>query len=166
MSTRLPAATPPFLACPDAHRQRLDEGGGIVTDGVRNRVSEGGVNHNLLRECAVNWRRREEAHLGTQVVATGQALGTTQVRHAGFDGNALSDRPPDNSLTHRFDHARGLVAKNDGPLNYEASDPSMFVVVRVRTADADRIDSDQDLVWARTRTAALLNGDAPRAMQH
>jgi hypothetical protein len=58
------------------------------------------------------------------------------------------------------------VAKNEGLLDYEASDPSMLVVVGVRTADADRIDSNQDFVRARARTAALLNGDAPRAMQH
>ena len=58
------------------------------------------------------------------------------------------------------------MAKNDGLLDYETSDPSMLVVVRVRTADADRIDSYQDLVLARARTPALLNGDAPRTMQH
>jgi hypothetical protein len=58
------------------------------------------------------------------------------------------------------------VAKNEGLLDYEASDPSMLVVVGVRTADADRIDSNQDFVRARARTAPLLNGDAPRAMQH
>ena len=124
------------------------------------------MNHNVFREGAVNWRCREEPHVGTQVVATRQTLGATQVRHAGFDGNALSDRPPGDVFTHRLDHTRGLVAKNDGLLDDETSDPSMLVVVGVRAADADRIDSNQDLVWARARMTALLNGDAPRAMQH
>jgi hypothetical protein len=58
------------------------------------------------------------------------------------------------------------VAKNEGLLDYEASDPSMLVVVGVRTADADRIDSNQDFMRARAGTAALLNAYAPRAMQH
>ena len=74
---------------PDADRQRLEQGGGLVRHGVGHRVGEGLVDDDELGERAVDGRRGVEAHARAEVVAPGEALLAGSARHAGLDRDAL-----------------------------------------------------------------------------
>ena len=61
-------------ARPDADRQRFEQPGGVVADGVGHGEHELGGHDEVLAEGAVVGRGGEEPHVGAQVVAAGQAL--------------------------------------------------------------------------------------------
>ena len=73
-STRGPGADPRLAAGPEPDRQRLEQGGRVVAERVRDGVRELLVHGDQLGERPVDRRRRVEAHVRAEVVAAGQAL--------------------------------------------------------------------------------------------
>ena len=107
-----------------------------------------GVDGDVAAERAVDRRGGVELHVGTQVVAPRGALFATPARMLRLDRDPLTDPGRVDLLADRRDAPRQLVAEDHRLFDDEVTDPPVPVVVHVGSADADRRDLDEDLVWS------------------
>ena len=153
-------------AGPDTDGQRLEQAGGVVTDGVGNGVDERGGHGHELTEGSVVRRRGEEANVRAQVVATGETLHAVAAGHARLDGHSLAHLERRHLAPDGGDHPAGLVAQDQGCVHDVRPDPPVLVVVDVGAAYAHRADLDQDLVRRGSRNGPLLDVDLADPSQH
>ncbi len=150
---------------PHRHRERLDQGGGVIGHLVRDGVRPMGRQHHVLGECAVDRRGGEELDERAEVVAPGQTLFAAPAGLLRLQRHPLPDPVLGNPDADGPDRAGRLVAQHQRLGDDEVGDPAVLVVVHVGTADADRGHLDQDLVRARLGNRDLLDLDRMRLDQ-
>jgi hypothetical protein len=153
---------PGLHTCPDADREGLEQGGGVIAHAVGHRVGEGLVHDDVFGERAVNGWGPEEAHVRAEVVPPGQTLSAGQVRNPGLDGYAFADDQPRDTGPKIRHLARGLMTQHERGLDDETPDTPVLVVVSVRPAHPDSADPDDDLPRTGPGKGTLLDDDGPR----
>ena len=150
----------------DGHGQRLEQRGRLVGHGIRYWMGEFGVDGDVAAERAVDRRGGVELHVGAQVVTPRGALLAAPARMLRLDGDPLADPGRVDLLAHRRDAPRQLVAEDHRLFDDEVTDPPVPVVMHVGSADADRRDLDEDLVWSRRRDRPVLDLQRADAGHH
>ena len=134
------------------HQRALGEG-----HVVRNLEGEGGGMGDILAEHAVIGRGGPEAHVLAEVVVAAQALLALHAGHAGLHADAVAGLEVLDVRAHLADHARGLMAEDEGELHLEIADGAGAIVVQVRAANAHGLNLDQHIIRANRGHRSLAN---------
>ncbi|CDZ92175.1 conserved hypothetical protein [Rhodococcus ruber] len=143
----------------DAHGQRFAEGGRVVGDGVGDGMGEFRPDGDVVAEGAVDGWGGVEPHVRAEVVATAPGFLGGRVGSLRLDRHALPDPFGGDAGTDRGDRAGGLVAEDERGLDDEFTDAALAVVVRVRSAHADRGDPDEHVAGCGFGDRALAHLD-------
>ena len=151
---------------PDAHRQGLEKGAGVVREVVGERVAEVLVVHDVAGEGTIDRGCGEEAHVRAEVVRPAAAGTAAPAGDAGLHRDSLPDCEPARRPGPERPYDPGsLVAEDEGCFHDEVTDPAVGEVVHVRPAHADRGDLDQHLAMPRYWSRAVLEADLTRLDQ-
>ena len=153
------------FAGPEADGERLDEGGRLVADAVRDVVGEVALDGHVFGEGAVDRRRGVELDVGAQVVPAGFALLAGAAGPLGFDGDPLADAGGVHGASDGGDPSGEFVAEDQRVVHDVVADPAVLVVVDVAAADADGGDLHQDLVRVELRDGQGFHGHVALALQ-
>ncbi len=111
----------------------------------------------ILLENAVNGRRGKENHILTEIVLPLLAVLAVPAGLSGLKSHPIPHLQMRHAASHLNHGSACLMAQHKGRLHNKVSDPSRFIVVKIRAADSHVLHLYENLPFLRNRLFPLLN---------
>src|SRR5271156_3694821 len=99
----------------------------------------------------MHWWCRKKLDARAKIVQAALDEVGASARNTRFEGNSITFFQVRDVLTYAGNYAGSFVTKNERFVNDVRADASFHIVVHIRTADADSLCFDQNLVWSGLR---------------